>query len=411
MSAIGGQGRPSLVCSFDYVLGSQPLVTTLPQPDPRSRLLQMRGGLIRRFLKLWGVAFLATTIVGGLFAIQQVLQQGVPFGRALVVQLPPWYSWAFLTPFVVETVLRLRPAWRIKCAALMALALFMFVAVHMALIVASLRGVGFFEGLTFGGAYGEMLVRRGATDIIIASLIVAVVLAVLYARRARAEELHRSQLARKAAEARLEALRIQLHPHFLLNTLNSISALAASGEQEATEQAIVETGELLREALRRPDLVPLEKELEYLRLYLRIMNLGRSRSDEVQLDISDDARVCPVPSFLLQPLVENALRHGRRPEPGQPRVTIRARCHGDVVEISVENPLPTGSGRFSDRGDGIGIQNTRTRLDALYGDRAELTIRSAEGDFRVDVRLPRDAHDVRGLAESRRSSPADLGIR
>lgn len=340
----------------------------------------------RRFLLLWGVAFAAATFAGLLFALQQVAQSGQGLPRSLVAQLVPWYSWAFLTPFVVETVLRLRPAFRPRCIALTIAAAFGFITVHLAIIVGPTQALGYLQGLSPGEAWVRLAVVRGASDTVIAGLIIAVVHAVLYARRARAEELERAVATRQALEARLDALRIQLHPHFLLNTLNRISGLAAAGEKDATEQAIAETGDLLREALRRPDVVTVARELDYLRLYLRIMKLGRSDGVPIRVRADPDSEACLVPSFVLQPLVENALRHGRADRSGA-EVEVTTRRDGDAVELTVRNPVAAGADPVS-WSNGIGIRNTRSRLDALYGDAATLAIRADDGWVEVRVRLP-----------------------
>lgn len=284
-------------------------------------------------------------------------------------------------------MLRLRPALRPRCVALTVVAAVGFIAVHLAIIVGPTRALGYLPGLTLGEAYVRLAVVRGASDIVIAGLIIAVVHAVLHARRARAEELERAVATRQALEARLDALRIQLHPHFLLNTLNRISALAAAGEQDATEQAIVETGDLLREALRRPDVVTVARELDYLRLYLRIMSLGRANGVPVRIDAEPGSEDCLVPSFVLQPLVENALRHGRA-DPSGAKVEVTTRHDRDAVELTVRNPTPPGAADPSSWVSGLGIRNTRWRLDALYGDAATLAIESADGWVEVRLRLP-----------------------
>lgn len=355
-------------------------------PTRRESASAVAGRTGRRFLVLWGVAFAVATFVGLLFALQQVAQIGQDLPRSLVAQLIPWYSWAFLTPFVVETVLWLRPAFRPRCVALTVVAAVGFIAVHLAIIVGPTRALGYLPGLALGEAYVRLAVVRGASDIVIAGLIIAVVHAVLHARRARAEELERAVATRQALEARLDALRIQLHPHFLLNTLNRISALAAAGEKDATEQAIIETGDLLREALRRPDVVTVVRELDYLRLYLRIMSLGRANGVPVRIDAEPGSEDCLVPSFVLQPLVENALRHGRA-DPSGAKVEVTTRRDGDAVELTVRNPAAAGADPAS-WSSGIGIRNTRSRLDALYGDAATLAIRGDDGWVEVRVRLP-----------------------
>jgi two-component system LytT family sensor kinase len=367
-----------------------------PEParviDPVGTPPGTRGGALRRSGLLWGLAFAVATFVGLLFALQQMAQAAVTdesiVPRSLATQLLPWYSWALLTPLIVEALLRsqrLGPRRRVAATLLLGPAL---IAVHLALITWPTRALGYVPGLSLPEAWARLVVLRGPSEVISVGLIFAVVLAVRHARRARAEELERAAVARRMLEARLAALRSQLDPHFLLNTLNSISALAAAGRKEATEQAIVETGELLREALRRPDIVSVAQELEYLRLYLRIVGLGRSDAAAIRIDAAADTESCGIPSFLLQPMVENALRHGRAGKDGEPRAEVRIRRVAGTVEVTVENPVVSGSSDPVGWTTGIGLRNTRARLQALYGGAADMEIRGEDGRVKVRIRIP-----------------------
>jgi two-component system LytT family sensor kinase len=364
-----------------------------PEParviDPVGTPPGTRGGALRRSGLLWGLAFAVATFVGLLFALQQMAQAAVTdesiVPRSLATQLLPWYSWALLTPLIVEALLRsqrLGPRRRVAATLLLGPAL---IAVHLALITWPTRALGYVPGLSLPEAWARLVVLRGPSEVISVGLIFAVVLAVRHARRARAEELERAAVARRMLEARLAALRSQLDPHFLLNTLNSISALAAAGRKEATEQAIVETGELLREALRRPDIVSVAQELEYLRLYLRIVGLGRSDAAAIRIDAAADTESCGIPSFLLQPMVE-----------------VRIRRVAGTVEVTVENPVVSGSSDPVGWTTGIGLRNTRARLQALYGGAADMEIRGEDGRVKVRIRIP-DRAD-RGAAAIRTGS-------
>jgi len=188
-------------------------------------------------------------------------------------------------------------------------------------------------------------------------------------------------------EAELRALRAQIHPHFLFNSLNSINALIAAKPEEA-RRLCVRLGDFLRRSLTlgTKDVVPLAEELDLAEQLLAIekVRFGERLSHAVVAD--DAARACAVPPLLLQPLVENAVTHGiaQRLEGGE--VRIEAQRAGAELRIVITNPRDADSpGR---RGTGIGIQNVKRRLAALHGSEAELRAFSSDDSFRVELRLP-----------------------
>lgn len=344
---------------------------------------------LRRTLRLWGLGLGVSLALGALFAIQQIAAaQGTADPPtplySLLTQTFPWAIWALLLPFIVEATARLRslgtPARVVGYLGLGTGA----VAVHIALLTGPTYRLGYFPELSLAGTWTFLVVRRAASEVIVVALIVAITHAALYARRARMEELDRSQLERDAVQARLEALRTQLEPHFLLNTLHGISALAAAGEQEATQQAIAETGDLLRIALRRPDLVPLDKEIDYLHLYMRVVHLARPRDATLRVHAAPEVGDCLVPSFILQPLVENALQHGAPASGEQAAVEVRVERRGEDLVLRVLNGIAESHPPPDLWTEGIGFTNTRRRLETLYGDRASLGV-TATGDH-VEIR-------------------------
>jgi signal transduction histidine kinase len=213
-------------------------------------------------------------------------------------------------------------------------------------------------------------------------IIVAVYLAVLYrARVARLEE----QLAR----ARLDALRAQLQPHFLFNTLNSIAVLTATDPAGATRM-LLDLSELLRATLASGDAheVTLERELGLLERYVAIQQVRFGDRLVVRFEVEPAARVALVPSLLLQPLVENAIRHGVDASAAPGRVAVRATVRGERLALEVEDSGP-GLGAAAAGGDGIGLGNTRARLEQLYGDAFRLELASPpSGGLTVRIELP-----------------------
>jgi hypothetical protein len=211
-----------------------------------------------------------------------------------------------------------------------------------------------------------------------------VLLGVEATRRAEQQSMELSVLAR---EAELRALRAQVHPHFLFNSLNSISALVSVDPLRAREMCVL-LAEFFRRtlALGEKGGVSLEEEMAVARTYLAIEGLRLGTRLTVEEAIDDAARGCRVPPLLLQPLVENAIRHGiaTRPEGGVLR--IEARADGPRIRIRVENPFdPEAPPR---PGAGVGLANVRRRLLAGYGDRARVEAERGADRFQVAISMP-----------------------
>jgi two-component system, LytTR family, sensor kinase len=200
-----------------------------------------------------------------------------------------------------------------------------------------------------------------------------------YYRQGRAREVRAARLETKLVEAQLQALQHQLHPHFLFNTLHAISALIHHDPERADEM-LERLSDLLRMTLRKGGIqeVSLADELDYLRAYLDIQQLHFG--DRLRIDYRIDAEVIDavVPTLILQPLAENAIRHGLEPQPGVGALTIDAGREGDVLRIRV---IDTGRGfrRRQQPLKGVGLSNSRGRLSRLYGGAAALTIEDNPG--------------------------------
>jgi hypothetical protein len=225
--------------------------------------------------------------------------------------------------------------------------------------------------------------------------VVAFVSARQYYQLLRRSELDRMQLASGLAQARLHLLTTQLHPHFLFNTLNSISELMYE-DVAAAERMVARLSELLRISLAQQDaaMVPLDKELENLGIYLEIEKIRFQDRIAVDLEIAPDTRPCLVPFLILQPLVENAIRHGisRLSRPG--RVLIRARRNVQRLELEIRNDGPADAAKSPS--EGLGLRNTRDRLRALYAEDYIFKYGAVpEGGWKVHLEIP----------ESRRGAP------
>jgi two-component system LytT family sensor kinase len=218
----------------------------------------------------------------------------------------------------------------------------------------------------------------------------------------------RARLARAesdAREARLSALRYQLNPHFLFNSLNAVSTLVLEGNVPAATRMLAQIGELLRTTLDNdfPPEIPLSQELAFVEQYLAIEQTRLGGRLRVDMAISQDTLGAVVPSMLLQPLVENAVRHGVSPMIEGGTIAIESMIHNDCLVMTIRNsgPRTNGTSTQNDKpATGIGLSNTADRLRTLYGDNQRFSLRSLDaGGHEVTIELPfrRAASSVEGV--------------
>jgi hypothetical protein len=212
-------------------------------------------------------------------------------------------------------------------------------------------------------------------------------------REASKESAERQRVVTRLVQSELDTLKLQLNPHFLFNALNSAMALIAT-DPPAAERMVSELSDFLRLVLSTSSEqeVPLERELGLLDRYVAIQRVRFQDRLTVSCNIEDGVRAALVPSLLLQPLVENAIRHGISPRAGAGYVQVAARRVGDKLTITI---LDDGVGirarrsRVRSRGTGLGLTNTRTRLIHLYGDGHEFESGPRdEGGFAVRITIP-----------------------
>jgi LytS/YehU family sensor histidine kinase len=209
--------------------------------------------------------------------------------------------------------------------------------------------------------------------------------------RYREEELRGSRMEAQLAQAQLQALRMQLHPHFLFNTLNAVSALMHR-DLDAAERMLARLSDFLRLTLETGGAheVPLRQELDFLRRYLEIEQTRFADRLDVRVDVEPVTLDARVPNLILQPLVENAIRHGVARSSAAGRIEIAAhRRNGSLLlEVRDDGPgLPEGADR--PEREGVGLTNTRARLRQLYGATSHLTLANRrEGGLHVTLTLP-----------------------
>src|SRR6202046_755495 len=213
-----------------------------------------------------------------------------------------------------------------------------------------------------------------------------IVISVEASRDAEARVMKASVLAR---DAELKALKAQVNPHFLFNSLNSISALTSSDPAKAREMCIL-LGDFLRRTLGLGEkaAIPLEEELSLIRAFLAVEKVRFGDRIQMEANIDKDALSVPVPPLLLQPLVENAVVHGiaNLVEGGWIRLNVQCQNGGGDVSIVVENRFdPEGPAR---RRSGVGLANVRQRLQARYGNRASFAVKTEADSYRVALTFP-----------------------
>ena len=209
-------------------------------------------------------------------------------------------------------------------------------------------------------------------------------------RKYRNEEIRAAQLESRLIEAELKALREQIKPHFLFNTLNTISAIIRDGKNELAVTLIARLGSLLRMSLdgNRENESTLRAEMDFMDRYVEIQKARFPDRLSVDISVEEPTLRARVPWLLLQPLVENAILHGVAPKSGPGKVEILARLERGQLHLEVRDD---GPGLPENRSivEGLGLANTRARLSKIYGDAGRMTIRNRpEGGIAVEVALP-----------------------
>jgi signal transduction histidine kinase len=341
----------------------------------------------------WVLWLLFWTLLGLLFASQYYISSEVNWKQATTYALGDWYVFALLSIPVAALARRFRfdTGKRTLSLAVHAIGSAIFSLSYILLRAA----VGSWQsGADFGDAFRPLLVKSWHINLLIYWVIVAVSQAFNYYRRFRERELHASELEKHLAQAKLQALQMQLNPHFLFNTLHSISSLMHK-DVEAADRMITRLSDLLRAALDSADTqeVSLRKELELLQLYLGIEQIRFGERLTVKLDVAPDTLEAQVPNLILQPLVENAIRHGIEPRARPGRIELHARRQADTLRLEVRD---NGNGLSKDKParEGVGLSNTRARLRELYGEAHRFELGGQpEGGLCIEMTIPYRTED------------------
>lgn len=357
----------------------------------------------RRWLK-WAGIFGLWSILGFLYASQLylgLLHEGMShsFWRITIWQVVGcWLPWAIVTPPIL---------WLGKRFPVEKSSLSRSLSVHFAacLLIAVLHTVWFtyltiemrpFDEMSkptsFSNLFFGRLTSQFHLELIVYGMILGIGYAFDYYRKYREREMRASQLESQLAQAQLQALKMQLHPHFLFNTLNGIAGLVRDNRNKAAVSMIAGLSDLLRYTLENAGKqeVPLREELEFLELYLDIQQMRFSDRLKVQMEIAPEALDARVPNLILQPLVENAIRHGLALRASAGIIGISA-CRDDgFLEMKVYDDGPGLQREWRmEESEGIGLSNTRARLKQLYGNKYRFDVRNREaGGVEAAIMIP-----------------------
>jgi sensor histidine kinase YesM len=349
--------------------------------------------------------FLIATLLG-LFSTAQAYRltslnprarvDGVDLFPLLVLNLALWFVPAILVGPIFRLSARLRldsERW-LRALAAHALAAIGFSLAHTAIMLIvhaslwpELRKLPLASFLNF--AQSNYL-RNLDWTLMTYAAVVGLSYALNYYRESQARALKAAQLETSLVEARLKTLEAQLHPHFLFNTLHAISTLVHT-DPEAADRMISRLSDLLRLTFDRSGAagVPLKEELEFLQKYLEIEQIRFRDRLSVRFEIDPETLDVEVPRMILQPVVENAIKHGIGPNSGRGFIHVSAHRAGPGIWVEVrDNGVGRSRNARTHVSNGVGLSNTRARLECLYGDEHRLEFAEGDGGFSVKMLIP-----------------------
>jgi signal transduction histidine kinase len=329
------------------------------------------------------------TLVGLAFASQfylssSLLGRPVTWGQAISYSLEDWYVYAVLSWPVLPLARRFPPEsaapwWRTAGIHLVAALFYSLFYVILRALVGQVHNLVIGEPGTFLEVFRPLLVKTFPFNLLVYGVVISVSHALDYYRKYHERTIQALELEKHLTEARLQSLLRQLKPHFLFNTLNGIASLMHS-DVAAADRMLVRLSELLRQTMAQSGAprTPLREELAFLEKYLDIERIRFRNRLAVTVETEPATLDAQVPSLILQPLVENAIRHGIEPHERPGRIVLRAaRADGDLVLTVTDNGGGIPAGGF--KREGIGLANTRARLAELYGPRHRFELANEPG--------------------------------
>ncbi|MBV7536754.1 sensor histidine kinase [Duganella sp. sic0402] len=338
------------------------------------------------YLLVW--LFLGCALGGVIF-----LASDAPLANAMLFAVPVNLVYAFATGYSAYYLCRAYPLGsRRPMAITLTLTIAAVVSGFLWLIIGNLwNGVCLLLGLAWSGILitPQLSVLIVALGVLLYGFAAALHYLVIEFVRAKNAEQRELESLLMAQEAELRMLRTQIDPHFLFNSLNSISALT-SQDPKAARRMTLELASFFRQSLgmEAHKKVTLEQEMVLIRHFLAIEQVRFGERLQVVEDIEEDAANCLVPPMIIQPLVENAVKHGICNMPDGGTVRISARRAGSILQISVSNPVDEDMSSIRSDGHGIGLSNVRQRLSGAYKHEAGIHWGRKENSFGVDITMP-----------------------
>ncbi len=341
----------------------------------------------------WWTAALAIWTVLALLSIAQSAVffayegHAVRWGSLIISRFVDWYTCALFLPALVWLARRypVERGVRARHAVMQLLAPLLFVVLKYVLLLPLDRVLSVGSRPTLYG----LLAANAITELMIFWAASGVIQAAEFARRLNEQRARSLVLEHEVTQARLSALGAQIRPHFLFNTLNAVTTLMRR-DVDAAERVTMQLADLLEASLRSTDghEVSLREEVRMTERYLEIMSHRFGDRLAIEWSVESGIDSAQVPSFLLQPLVENALEHGIAKRPGAGLLRVAVQRHSDMLSICVEDNGPGMSKNGTTPQPGIGLANVRQRLEHLYGSYQCLTLQSSANGTQVVVELP-----------------------
>ena len=317
----------------------------------------------------------------------------------LLMQIPRWLTWVPITPIIFYAAERFpfrrdrlaRSIWIHLGIALLIAIVLELVWLRLSFVLQSYLEPESLARMrdNLAEVYSVAVFSRLLGDAFIYAAVLGVATTLGFHRRMREREVRAAQLEAQLALAQVQALKMQVHPHFLFNTLHAVTVLIREDPAAAT-RVVTRLGDLLRLTLSRATTpqVSFRRELEILTLYLEIERMRFHDRLEIAYDVQPATLGALVPDLILQPLVENAIRHGVSPNSGTGRIEVRSRREGDWLVLEIRD---NGAGLADGRPmrDGIGLTTTKARLERLYGDLQALSLENLPtGGCVARLRIP-----------------------
>lgn len=355
-------------------------------PRPTTVLLRLLG-----FVALW--TLIGFAFAGQFYLSSSLLGRTITWTQAISYSLGDWYVWALLSIPVVRFARHHPPeagvSWRVGLMHLGVALVCSLTFVVLRALVGQVHGWVIDEPVTFLEVFRPLLVKTFPFNLLIYGVIVSVSHAIDYYRKYHERTVQTLELEKHLTEARLQSLLRQLKPHFLFNSLNGIASLMYT-DVAAADKMLVRLSELLRLSMAHSGapVAALRDEIAFLEKYLEIERIRFRDRLEVTMQVDPSTLDAAVPSLVLQPIVENAIRHGIEPHTRTGRIEVRTARVGDELVLTVsDNGAGIPAGGFTR--EGIGTANTRARLAELYGEHHRFAFSNRpDGGLVVTIAIP-----------------------